>query len=373
MPTALDKMINSVKNAQDVLREIKAKTGRRMIGYFHPVVPEELIYAAGFQPVRLFPNFEDSITVGNSYLQTYICSYLRADFDQALKGIRSYLDGVIMPRSCEAVTFSYQTWKRHNPYAFIDYLNVPWKRSDNTIVFFTKELERVKQNLEAFGGQEISENELRNAIQLYNRNRELLHQVYDMRRAAAPPISGFEAIHVVMSGFLFDKMDHNRLLEQLLSELPQEGAQASAKPRLLISGGRVIDRRIWEVIESAGAHVVADDVNNGSRSFRHSLPETAADPLEALASSYATVPCAFNTSIQDRFDFISDMIISHKVDGVVFAINRNCETEAFAYPELEKRIKERFGIPTIHIETDYMMRLEPFRDRVEAFLQLLGT
>jgi benzoyl-CoA reductase/2-hydroxyglutaryl-CoA dehydratase subunit BcrC/BadD/HgdB len=67
------------------------------------------------------------------------------------------------------------------------------------------------------------------------------------------------------------------------------------------------------------------------------------------------------------------MIISHKVNGVVFAINRNCETEAFAYPELEKRIKERFGIPTIHIETDYMMRLEPFRDRVEAFLQLLGA
>jgi benzoyl-CoA reductase/2-hydroxyglutaryl-CoA dehydratase subunit BcrC/BadD/HgdB len=127
------------------------------------------------------------------------------------------------------------------------------------------------------------------------------------------------------------------------------------------------------VIESAGALVVADDVNNGSRSFRHSVPETDVDPLEALAGSYATVPCAFNTSIQDRLDFISEMIVSHKVDGVIFAINRNCETEAFSYPELEKKIKASFGIPTIHIETDYMMRLEPFRDRVEAFLQLLGT
>ena len=33
------------KNSQDVLQEIKAETGRRMIGYFHPVVPEELSYA----------------------------------------------------------------------------------------------------------------------------------------------------------------------------------------------------------------------------------------------------------------------------------------------------------------------------------------
>jgi benzoyl-CoA reductase subunit C len=373
MSTVLEKMINSLGNAQDVLRAGKATTGRRMIGYFHPVVPEELIYAAGFQPVQLFPNFEDSITVGNSYLQTYICSYLRADLDQALKGKHAHLDGVIIPRSCEAVTFSYQTWKRHNPYAFIDYLNVPWKKSDNTVAFFTKELGRVRQNLRAFADQEFSDDALRNAIQLYNRNRELLREVYGLRKAKAPPISGFEAIHAVMSGFLFDKVEHNRLLTQLLSELSPTRAQSSAGARLLISGGRVIDRRIWDVIESAGARVVADDVNNGSRSFWHSVSEKTEDPLEALATAYANVPCAFNTSIQDRFNFISDMITSYKVNGVVFAINRNCETEAFAYPELEKRIKERFGIPTINIETDYLMSLEPFRDRVEAFLQILGA
>ena len=343
------------------------------MGYFHPVVPEELIYAAGFQPVRLFPNLEDSITLGNSYLQSYICSYLRADLDQALKGKHVHLDGLIIPRSCEAVTFSYQTWKRHNPYDFIDYLNVPWKKSDNTISFFTKELGRLKQNLEAFAGQEISQEALRSAIQLYNRNRERLREVYDLRKAKAPPITGFEAIHVVMSGFLFDKAEHNRLLAQLLSELPQGRSRLSAEARLLISGGRVIDRRIWDVIESAGALIVADDVNNGSRSFWHSVLETSADPLEALARGYANVPCAFNTSIRDRFNFVSEMIISYKVNGVIFAINRNCETEAFVYPELEKRIRERFGIPTMNVETDYLMSLEPLRDRVEAFLQLLGA
>ncbi|MBW1946047.1 MAG: 2-hydroxyacyl-CoA dehydratase, partial [Deltaproteobacteria bacterium] len=150
MSIVLDKMISSVKASHEVLREIRDKTGRGMIGYFHPVVPEELIYAAGLHPVRFIPNFKDSITIGNSYLQTYLCSYLRADFDQAISGKHSHLDGVIIPRSCEAVTFSYQTWKRHNPYEFIDYLNVPWKKSDNTIGFFTKELGRVKKNLEKF-------------------------------------------------------------------------------------------------------------------------------------------------------------------------------------------------------------------------------
>ena len=373
MSAVLEKMISSVKASHEVLQEIREKTGRRMIGYFHPVVPEELIYAAGLHPVRFIPNFEDPITIGNSYLQTYLCSYLRADFDQAISGKKPHLDGVIIPRSCEAVTFSYQTWKKHNPYEFIDYLNIPWKKSENTIGFFTQELGRVKKNLEKFSGTEITDDALRSAIQLYNRNRTLLRSLYDLRRTKAPPISGFETINAVMSGFLFDKAEHNRLLAQLMEELPKRPSSPSAKARLLISGGRVIDLRLWELIESAGPLIVADDVNNGSRSFWHSVDETTGDPLEALARGYATVPCAFNTSIKDRFDFLSQMIMEYKVNGVIFAINLNCESEQFAYPELEKRIKERFGIPTTQMETDYLMGLAPLQDHVEAFLQILKT
>jgi len=366
-------MINSVRDAQDVLREIKDRTGRRMIGYFHPVVPEELIYAAGLHPVRFIPNFKDSITIGNSYLQTYLCSYLRADFDQAISGKKPHLDGIIIPRSCEAVTFSYQTWKKHNPYEFIDYLNIPWKKSENTIGFFTQELGRVKKNLERFSGTEITDDALRSAIQLYNRNRVLLRALFDLRTVKAPPISGFEAMNAVMSGFLFDKAEHNRLLAKLLKELPERPSPPDTEVRLLISGGRVIDLRLWDLIESTGSLIVADDVNNGSRSFWHSVDETADNPLEALARGYATVPCAFNTSIKDRFNFLAQMIMEYKVNGVIFAINLNCESEQFVYPELEKRIKEKFGVPTTHIETDYLMGLAPLQDRVEAFLQMLKT
>jgi len=373
MLTALDKMINSVKNAQEVLQEIKNRTGRRMIGYFHPVIPEELIYAAGFHPVRLSPNFQDSITLGDSYLQTSLCSYLRADWDQIIKLKRSQLDGAIIPRSCEAVTFLYQTWKRHNPYQFIDYINVPWKRSDNTIGFFAKELGRVKRNLEAFTGKEISKDALRTAIRLYDRNRELLRKVYDLRKAETPPISGFEAINVVMSSFLFDKVEHNGLLDQVLKELSQKPQHPNKDIRLLISGGCVIDLRLWEAIESLGALIVADDVNNGSRSFWHAVADTTKDPLEALARGYTMVPCAFNTSIEDRFRFVSEMITEYKVKGVIFAINRNCESEAFVYPELEKRIRQRFQIPTLNFETDYLMSLEPLQNRIEAFIEILRT
>ncbi|MGD8227883.1 MAG: 2-hydroxyacyl-CoA dehydratase family protein [Desulfobacteraceae bacterium] len=364
-------MVDTVRRSQEVLQDAKKKTGRGMIGYFHPVIPEELVYAAELHPVRLFPNFEDSITLGNAYLQTYLCSYLRADWDQVIKGKRSYLDGAIIPRSCEAVTFLYQTWRRHNPFRFIDYINVPWKRDHNTIGFFAEELGRIKKNLEGFTGKEISEDSLRRAIKIYNRNRELLHKVYSLRKAEAPPISGLEAIYVVMSSFLVDKAEHNGLLDQLLRELSQRPEQPDKEVRLLISGGCVIDVRLWEMMESLGAAIVADDVNNGSRSFWHTVVETTKGPLEALARGYAMVSCGFNTSVTERFDYVSKMITEYRVNGVIFAVNRNCESEEFVYPELDKRIKERFGIPTLTIETDYLMGLTPLRNRIEAFMGIL--
>lgn len=371
MPSALEQMSSSVRNAPAFLQEIKNKTGRKMIGFFHPVVPEELIYAAGLRPVRLFPHFDDLITKGDAYLQTYLCSYLRADWDQIIRGRYPYLDGVVIPRSCEAVTFLYQTWKRHNPYEFIDYINVPWKRSDNAIGFFAKELGRVKKDLEQFTGKEISEDSLRNAIAVCNRNRELLRKVYDLRKAQSPPLSGVEAFNVVMSSFVLDKEEHSGLMEQFLTELARKPQPPQVDIRLLISGGCVIDTRLWEMIESSGVSIVADDVNNGSRSFWHSVEETTKDPLEALARDYAMVPCAFNTSIAHRFKYISEMIREYKVNGVIFATNKDCESEKFVYPELDKIIKDKVNVPTLSIETDYLINMAPLRNRVEAFIETL--
>lgn len=371
MLSALEQISSSVRDAPAVLQEIKNKTGRKMIAFFHPVVPEELIYAAGLHPVRLFPYFDDPITKGDAYLQTYLCSYVRADWDQIIKGKYPYLDGVIIPRSCEAVTFLYQTWKRHNPYQFIDYMNVPWKRSGNAISFFAKELSRVKKDLEQFTKREISEESLRNAIAVCNRNRELLRKVYDLRKGESPPLCGAEAFSVVMSSFVLDKEEHSGLMEQLLSELAQRSQPPRVDIRLLISGGCVIDYRLWEMIESSGVSVVSDDVNNGSRSFWYSVEETTKDPLEALAEGYAMVPCAFNTSIGDRFKYISEMIREYRVNGVIFAMNKNCESEKFVYPELDKKIKDKVKVPTLNIETDYLIGMAPLRNRVEAFVETL--
>jgi len=34
-------------------------------------------------------------------------------------------------------------------------------------------------------------------------------------------------------------------------------------------------------------------------------------------------------------------------------------------------VRERFKIPTLFIETDYLINMEPLRTRVEAFIEIL--
>ena len=373
MSNILDHMTSVIQDASMILSKTREETGCKIIGIFHPVVPEELIYAAGIRPVRLFPYVDESITAGDAHLQTYLCSNVRAVWDQVMKGKYPYLDGAIIPRSCEAVTFLYQTWKRHHPYPFIDYINVPWKRTENAIDFFAKELGRIKSDLEGFTGKEISEDSLHNAIRIYNRNRELLRKIFELRKADSPVISGTEAFKVVMSSFVLDREEHSGLMEKLLTELFQRSQGPKANVRLLITGGCAIDARLWEMIESSGTCIVADDVNNGSRSVLNAVNETTEGPLKALARKYVMLPCSFNTSNADRFTYISEMIIENNVNGVLFAINRNCESEKFDYPNLDKKIKEKFNVPILHIETDYLADMTPLRTRVEAFVEMLSA
>jgi len=373
MSNILEHMARVIRDPSMVLSKERKERGCKMIGIFHPVVPEELIYAAGLRPVRLFPYIDDSITEGDAHLQTYLCSHVRAVWDQVMKGKYPYLDGAIIPRSCEAVTFLYQTWKRHNPYPFIDYINVPWKRSENAVDFFAKELGRIKNDLEEFAGNGISVDSLRNAIRVYNRNRGLLRKVYALRKAQAPVISGVEAFKAVMSSFVLDREEHSGLLEQLLTELSVRSPGPGAKVRLLVTGGCVIDARLWEMIEDSGASVVADDVNNGSRSVFTAVNETTEGPLTDLARRYAMVPCSFNTANTDRFTYISELIMGSNIQGVIFAINRNCEAEKFDYPNLDQKIREKFNLPTLHIETDYLTDMAPLRTRVEAFIEMLNA
>jgi hypothetical protein len=91
-------------------------------------------------------------------------AYLRAQWDQILKGQHGLSGRRHHPSKLRGGHLSLSDLEAPQPFEFIDYLNIPWKKSANTLGFFTLELERVKKNLEAFVHEEISSAALKNAI-----------------------------------------------------------------------------------------------------------------------------------------------------------------------------------------------------------------
>ena len=77
MHSQLKKMAAVIQNVPSVLKNIKARNKKKLIGYFHPVFSEEILYAVGLHPVQLYPHLQEPITLADDHLQLYMCAYLR--------------------------------------------------------------------------------------------------------------------------------------------------------------------------------------------------------------------------------------------------------------------------------------------------------
>ena len=369
--TATEQINQVVSDMRGYLSDIHRKSGKKFMGVMHPVVPQEVLYAAGLHPFRLFPFPGEPITAAHAHLHVYTSSIFRAIWDQVLKERYTFLDGVVLPESCETVTYFARGWMYHRPDDFVATIaGARFNKTQNALNFFCKDLESLAKTVERFDGTNISGDSLSHAITVYNKNRELLRNIYELRKSEFPPLSGVDALKTVMVSHIMDKEENNQLLETLLEELKNRGDSLKPKARLMVSGPCITDLRLLETLEASGALVVADDTNMGSRSFWHTV-DTDHNHFMALARGYATVPCPFSISTEKRLTYISKMAAEYGIDGVVFAVERACESEKMDFPYLEKEITEKVGLPVTFVETEYLCDMAPLRTRIDAFVESL--
>ena len=369
--TALEKINQIASDMRGYLTDAHQKSKKKFLGVIHPVVPQELLYAGGLHPFRLFPFSGEPITAARAHLHVDTSSIFRAIWDQVLKDRYPFMDGVVLPESCETVTYFARGWMYNRPNDFVATIaGVRFSKTQNALKFFCRELESLARTVEKFSGTNISEDSLSHAISLYNKNRKLIRGIYELRKSEFPPLSGVEALKTVMVSHIMEKEENNQLLEALLEELKNRGERPKPKARLMVSGPCISDMRLLETLEASGALVVTDDTNMGSRSFFHTV-DNDHNRFMALAKAYEMVPCPFSISAEIRLDYITKMAAEYKIDGVVFAIEKACESEKMDFPYLEKEITGKAKLPVTFIETEYLCDMAPIRTRIDAFVESL--
>lgn len=370
--SAADKFAGWWASRHDYAQEWKAKTGGKVMGYFCTYVPEEMLIGAGVLPVRILGSHEPQ-NVTEPHIFGMFCPFSRDCLAQGLKGRFNYLDGIMIAQSCLHIRQAYTSWKQHVPVDFSHYLCMPHNvQSPSSKPYYRGELEAFKKALEEWLGKPLTDQDLQRGIEVMNRNRQLMKQVYELRKQPDPPLTGLEAMQMVVSSQMVDKEEHSRALEEFLAELPNRKPNRSTGTRLMIVGSEDDDQQFVQMVESVGATIVVDDHCTGTRYFWDEVKPNP-DPLTAITDRYINrTPCPTKDwPERRRFPRILEFAKDYDVRGAILMQQKFCDPHESDMPPLTAYLRGN-GIPTLFLEFDVTVPVGQFRIRVEAFLETLG-
>jgi benzoyl-CoA reductase/2-hydroxyglutaryl-CoA dehydratase subunit BcrC/BadD/HgdB len=351
------------------------KRGGKVIGYFCSGVPEELIMAAGFLPLRMRATGSTGTELSDVYYSSINCSFPRHCFNMALRGEFDFLDGLICMNTCDHVRRIYDNWKVALKTPFIEILSFPRKSTEVQVGWYKDELTLWKQRMEEHFAVEVGDEDLWQAIRLTNEKRRLQRQLYELRKAESPPITGAESLAVMVAGTAMPAERYNGLLRELLGELRQSTGSSDYRARLMVIGGILDDPAYMKVLEEQGGLVVTDSSCFGTRIMWEDVDENASDPITALARYYVadrpSCPRMYGDQPK-RAGFISNMIRDFKVDGAIGEQLKFCDNWIVEHYMNELDFKES-GVPFLKLEREYIVSgVGQLRTRVQAFIETMG-
>ncbi|MHB8084665.1 MAG: 2-hydroxyacyl-CoA dehydratase subunit D [Dehalococcoidia bacterium] len=368
------------------MRELR-KSGKKIIGYICLYPPVEIITALGMIPFRIFGDMGETITAADQVSTTLVCPFLRSIIDLALKGKFNFLDGVVGAHTCDIGAGLILQWRDFvkSP-NFSHLIDVPHTDHAASVDYFEGQINSFKRHLEEFAGQKLTDDKLAKAIELHNKQRKLVRQLYDLRKPDPPLLTSMENLEVLVALFSLPVDEGNELLENVIQEVKdRKDKPDKKKPRLLVWGPVFDNTSLYELIESAGASVVIDDTCVGTRAFwadvkppydLHSLAQRYLVDIKCPRTYRQAQPAElkknYDKDLESRFDYIGKAIKDWKVKGAILQSVKYCDTHGYEVPNLRHYL-DALGIPSLYIEHDYSERsLAPIKTRVEAFVETLG-
>jgi benzoyl-CoA reductase/2-hydroxyglutaryl-CoA dehydratase subunit BcrC/BadD/HgdB len=342
------------------------------IGFFCPYVPEELIHAAGALPFRLM-----GTPIKMSHVQAHLpsncCHLVKSSLESLLQGELDFLKGVIFSHTCDSMQGLSDIWAHQGRLPIHFNLMVPSNLdSEHSHPYLKAEIERFKEFLESHSGK-MTPQKMKASIQLFNRIREKLGEIYIRRRRGLTQLSGSFFAQIIRAGYLMDRVRYLELLEELLNALPDKEEESKDLVPVYLSGNMAHSVSYLSLIEEAGAMAVQDDLCSGARTLRLMVPENL-DPIEALTERYFTSFFCPTKHIgyQAHGETLLGDVQKSGARGVIFLLYKYCEAHYFDYPDLKVALESK-GIPTLLLDVeDPSYSLGQLKIRIQAFVEMLS-
>ncbi len=342
-----------------------------VIGFFCPYAPEELLHAAGAHPLRLMGT---PIRMSNvqAHLPPNCCHLVKSSFESLLQGELNFLKGIIFSHTCDAMQGLSEIWsfQKRLPFHF-NFMMPSHLDSELSRSYLKAEIERLKDFLESHLGK-IDPQRIKTSIELFNRIREKLGEIYARRKFTNELSSSYFA-QIIRTGYLMDRQRYLELLTDLLKGLPEKTEESKESVPIFLAGNMTHTPSYFSLIEDAGATVVQDDLCSGARFLRLKVPDLS-DPIEALTQRYfASFLCPTKyKGPQAHMETLLKEVKKSGAKGVIFLLYKYCEPHYFDYPDLRSALESE-GIPTLLLEVDDpSFALGQLKIRIQAFVEMLS-
>jgi len=372
-------MSNSISNKKT---KEWAESGKKVAGYYCTYVPEELLHAAGFLPFRIRSTGAKDTDLADVYMVRFTCSFVRASLNLALKGYYDFLDCFVVCNSCDHSRrmfelFDLKVFNRDDFKKDVKkyYISVPHVITNVGFDWYLGEIIAFKKRMEKDFKIKIEDNDLINAIQIYNKNREFLRKIHQYRLTKEPKLTGTDFLKIVMANASVPKNYANQELERVLEILKDSpGIGVQGKKRLMLVGSVIDNVEFVELIEKSGAMVISDFLCFGLRACSDDINfddnESALTSIARRTYFRTSCPRMMNDHERRLQDLLNE-IKNSKIDGVILQRINNCDLHGCDNMLYMHELKE-LGIPVLNIDREwYQSDYTRLQTRIEAFIEML--
>ncbi len=348
------------------------------IGYFPVYFPEEIVHAAGLRPHALLGGGNRiEVRYADARIGSFVCSICRSTTELGLNGSLKGLGGFFAQPICDAAKHMAGIWGRNFPEQDPQVLALPQNvNSPAAARYVYDEYQRLRGVLAAKVGHEISDEDIRTSLRVYNENRRLQRELYAIKRDDPARLSTVEAYLLVRAGTRIRRERHNELLRDALRLVAERHVRPMDKPRVVFVGG-FCEQPPLEMIETIEdvCFIVDDDLLIGQRWLTEDVPEDEeGDPVWALAESYversAASPVQYD-SRKPKEEVLLRMLRDARAEAAIISAAKFCEPGLDDQLALSRRLdKEKIPYLVLEFE-EKMTSFEQMAMQVETFAESL--
>ncbi len=358
------------------------KTGRKTIGTYCVMAPQELIYAAGAVPVKLCSGNYTAFFVGDDIAPRDACPLVKAVAGFKQTGLMPLYEDcslMIVPVTCDCKK---KIAGMLSDQCEVMTMHIPTSKGDDEIDEFVSQLYDMAARLEDVTGGRITYDSLAEAFNITGRAQYELSEFIRLKKENQYLIRGSHAM-AIMNAYGYmpaeDWADALRKVNISLKSKAKSGQLVTNKklPRILLTGSPIVfpNMKIPLLIEEMGGIVAGDETCMGERGL-YDPPVITDDSFDGMMRALANkslrpCPCPTFADNTQRIYRLKQLIKDNQIQGVIYHVLRGCLVYDFEYKRIEEELGQ-LGIPVIRLESDYNEEdVEQLRIRIEAFIELI--